>query len=122
MQASNHASNLKATEFRHRIAVHPRDSLTSFQDSLVEIRKQHSMFMSDVFVKRNGVQTNAHFVKCVDEQFRKLIVRSNDVERVVHGVVDTTKESLHVVRVSLFLKLSYLSVHVDHPASWARKS
>src|SRR5882757_10058873 len=82
MQASNHASNLKATEFLHRIAVHTRDWLTSFQDSLAEIRKQHLMFMSKVFTKRNGVPTDVHIVEEVDEQFRVLFVRSKDVERV----------------------------------------
>ena len=99
MQASNHASNLKAAEFRHRMAVYTRDWLTSLQDSLVETRRQHLVFMSDMFPRRNGVQVNADVIEYVDERFGNLIVRSKDVEKVIHGVVDTTKERVHVVRL-----------------------
>src|SRR5258706_4512305 len=98
MQGSNHASNLKAAEFRHRMAVYMRDWLTSFQDSLIEIRKQHLVFMSDIlFMQRNGAPTNAQCIERVDEQFGRLVVRSKDVERVMHGVVDTAMERVHVV-------------------------
>jgi len=113
MQASNHGSNLKAAEFRHRMAVYTRDWLTSFEDSLVEIRKQHLVFMSDIFAHRNGAQANARFIEHVDEQFGRLIVRSKDVERVMHGVVETTRERVHVVRLFLFLGQSNLSIHVN---------
>ena len=117
MQASNHASNLKAAEFRHRMAVYTRDWLTSFQDSLAEIRKQHLVFMSDIFTQRNGAQANAQFIEHADEQFGRLIVRSKDVERVMHGVVDTTRERVHVVRLFLFLSQPYLSTHADSSAA-----
>ena len=105
MQGSNHASNLKAAEFRHRMAVYMRDWLTSFQDSLVEIRKQHLVFMSDIlFEQKNGEPTKAHFIEHVDEQFGRLVVRSKDVGRVMHGVVDTARERVHVVRLFLFFQ------------------
>ena len=122
MQASNHVSNLKDAEFRHRMAVYTRDWLTSLQDSLVEIRKQHLVFMSDMFPQRNGAQVNAHFIEHVDEQFGRLIVRSKDIEKVVHGVVDTTKERVHVVRLFLILDLFYLSTYTEHEATRIRKS
>jgi len=80
------------------MAVYTRDWLTSLQGSLAEIRKQHRIFISE-----KGVQANAHFIEHVDEQFGSLIVRSKDVEKVIHGVVDTTKERVHVVRLFLFL-------------------
>ncbi|SRR5258706_5124765 len=102
MQGSNHSSNLKAAEFRHRMAVYMRDWLTSFQDSLVEIRKQHLAFMSDIFAQRNGVPTNAQMIEHIDEEIGRLVVRSKDVERVMHGVVDTARERVHVVRLFLF--------------------
>ena len=101
MQASNHSLNLKAAEFRHRMAVYMRDWLTSFQNSLVEIRKQHLVFMSDIFAQ-SGLSTNAQFTEQVDEQFGRLVMRSKDVERVMHGVVDTARERVHVVRLFLF--------------------
>ncbi len=127
MQGSNHASNLKAAEFRHRMAVYMRDWLTSFQDSLVEIRKQHLVFMSDIFAHRNGAPTNAQFIEQVDEQFGRLVVRGKDVERVMHGVVDTARERVHVVRLFHFSQpivlehsrrlFSYLDMQVCEPAS-----
>lgn len=127
MQGSNHTSNLKAAEFRHRMAVYTRDWLTSFQDSLVEIRKQHLVFMSDIVAQRNGAPTNAHFMDHIDEQFGRLIVRSKDVERVMHGVVDTARERVHVVRWFYFSQpiilghsrrlFSYSDMQVCEPAS-----
>ena len=127
MQASNHSLNLKAAEFRHRMAVYMRDWLMSFQDSLVEIRKQHLIFMSDIFAQRSGLSTNAQFVENIDEQFGRLVVRSKDVERVMHGVVDTARERVHVVRLFLLFQsvvldhsrrlFSYLDMRVCEPAS-----
>ena len=108
MQGSNHTSNLKAAEFRHRMAVYMRDWLTSFQDSLVEIRKQHLVFMSDIFdVQGVAARTNAQFIERVDEQFGRLVVRSKDVERVMHGVVDTARERVHVVRFVPLFSLAF---------------
>ena len=65
---------------------------------------------------------NAHFIEHVDEQFGRLIVRSKDIEKVVHGVVDTTKERVHVVRLFLILDLFYLSAYTEHEATRIRKS
>jgi hypothetical protein len=65
------------------MAMYTRDWLASFQDSLVEIRKQHPVFMSDIFTHRKRVQADAHFMEHVDKQFGRLIVRSKDVERVM---------------------------------------
>ena len=58
--------------------------------------------MSDIVAQRNGAPTNVHFVKHIDEEFGRLIVRSKDVERVMHGVVDTARERVHVVRLFNF--------------------
>ena len=126
MQGSNHASNLKAAEFRHRMAVYMRDWLTSFQDSLVEIRKQHLVVMSDIVAQRNGAPTDPHFIEHIDEQFGRLLVRSKDVERVMHGVVDTARERVHVVRLFRFSQpfvlkhsrrlFSYSDMQVCEPA------
>ena len=121
MQASNHASNLKAAEFRHRMAVYTRDWLTSLQDSLVEIRKQHRMFMSDIFPQRNGVHANASYIELVDEQFGRLIMRSKDVEKVIHGVgrYDQRKGARGLSVPSIHQ--SYLSTHAGPSATRIRQ-